>query len=62
MPPEYETPLNGGVSRKRCGDCFLDSLTPLNLKSQFLIAAYHIRPDVAAMMAALAFGGGGAHG
>lgn len=58
MPQKCETPRYGGVSRKRCGGCFRGSLTTLNLQTQFLITAYSMRPEVAAMMAAVAFGGG----
>lgn len=31
-------------------------------QAQFLTAAYAVRPEMAAMVAALAFGGGGCHG
>ena len=61
MPQKCETPRDGGVSRNSCGGCFRDFLTPRNLQAQFLIAAYNVRPEVAAMIAALAFGGHG-HG
>jgi len=37
------------------------SLNPLPFQTQFLIAAHHIRPELAAMVAALTFGGHG-HG
>jgi hypothetical protein len=62
MPEKCETPHGGGVSRNSCGGCFRDSLTPHNLQVQFLIAAHHVRPEFAAMIAALAFGGSGTHG
>ena len=61
MPQKCETPRDGGASRNSCGGCFRDSLTPLKLQAQFLIAAYNVRPEVAVMIAALAFGGHG-HG
>lgn len=61
MPHKSETPRNGGASRNSCGGCFRDSLSPLTIQAQFLIAAHHVRPELAAMVAALAFGGHG-HG
>lgn len=35
---------------------------PLPQLVQFVIAAHHVRPELAAMVAALAFGGGAYHG
>ena len=61
MPHKCETPRDGGVSRNSCGGWFRDPLSPRILQSQFLIVAHHVRPELAAMVAALAFGGG-AHG
>jgi hypothetical protein len=61
MPHKCETPHNGGASRNSCGGCFRDSLSPLTIQAQFLIAAHQVRPELAAMVAALAFGGHG-HG
>ena len=61
MPHKSETPRNGGASRNSCGGCFRDSLSPLTIQAQFLIAAHQVRPELAAMVAALAFGGHG-HG
>jgi hypothetical protein len=62
MPLKSETPHGGGASRNSCGGCFRDSLSPLALQAQFLIAAHHVRPELAVMVAALAFSGGGCHG
>ena len=59
MPHNSETPHNGGASRNSCGGCFRDSLSPLAIQAQFLIAAHQVRPELAAMVAALAFGGHG---
>ena len=42
------------ASRNSCGGCFRDPLSPCTLQSQFLIAAHHVRPEMAAMIAALA--------
>jgi hypothetical protein len=39
--------------------CLLNSLYPL--QAQFLIAAHHVRPELANMLAALAFGGGASY-
>ncbi len=56
MPHNSETPHDGGASRNSLDRCFRDCLSSIALQSQFLIAAHHIRPEMAAMMAALAFG------
>lgn len=61
MSQKSETPHNGGVSRKSCAGHFHDTLSPLAFQVQFLIAAHNIRPELATMIAALAFGGHG-HG
>lgn len=61
MPQKCETPHIGGVSRNSCAGSFRDWLTSLNLQVRFLIAAHNVRPEVAAMIAALVFGGGGTH-
>jgi hypothetical protein len=45
------------ASRNSCGGWFRDPLSPCTLQSQVLIAAYQVRPEIAAMIAALAFGG-----
>jgi hypothetical protein len=59
MPHHYDTPQPVGneASRKSLDGCFRDCLTPLAMQSQFLIAAYRIRPELAVMMAAAVFGG-----
>jgi hypothetical protein len=62
MPHKSETRAGKArASRNSCGGWFRDPLSPFTLQSQFLIAAHHVRPELAAMVAALAFGGG-AHG
>lgn len=59
MPRKCETPLVGsGASRNSCAGSFQDALTLSALRAQHLIGAYGIRPELAAMIAALAFGGG----
>ena len=59
MPQKSETrAVEARVSRNSCGGWFRDSLSPSTLQSQFLITAHQVRPERAAMIAALAFGGG----
>ena len=59
MPQKCETRAGEArASRNSCGGWFRDPLTPRFLQSQFLIATHHVRPELAAMIAALAFGGG----
>jgi len=55
------TPVLGVASRNGCGGCFRDVLNLSAVQAQFLTAAYHVRPELAVMIAALAFGGRG-HG
>lgn len=61
MPQKCETPTGSPaeVSRNPIGTWLRDPLTPLALQSQFLIAAYNVRPEWAAMLAATAFGEAG---
>lgn len=61
MPQKGKTPRNGGASWNSCGRRFQDSLTFLDLQAQFMIAAHHVRPELAAMIAAFTFGQNG-HG
>lgn len=60
MPQKCETPAGTGASRNSL-DSFRDSFSPLTHQSQFLIAAYHVRPELAAMMA-VAVCGSACHG
>lgn len=58
MPPTCKTPADkAGASRNSCGCCFRNSYKPPVLQAQFLIAAYQVRPELAAMIAALVWGG-----
>lgn len=58
MPQKCETRAEEArASRNSCGGCFRDPFSPCTLQSQFLIAVHHVRPEMAAMIAALAFGG-----
>jgi len=58
MPHKSETPLVGsGASRNSCGGCFRDAFSPVAFQAQFLIASHHVRPELAALLAGLAFGG-----
>ena len=58
MPQKSKTPAGTGASRDSFAGLSLHLSSPLILQSQFLIAAHHVRPEMAAMIAALAFGGG----
>lgn len=57
LSPKKEAPHDGGASRNQLGGWLRDPLTPLTLQSQFLIGACHVRPELAAMLTTLAFGG-----
>lgn len=61
MPQACKTPAVGaGASRDSCGGRS-QSLSSLDAyQAQFLTLAYSVRPEVASMVAALAFGGGAA--
>jgi hypothetical protein len=59
MPQKCETPPSeGGASRNMLGGWFQDASSPSELQVQMLIALHHVRPEIAATIAALAFGGG----
>ena len=59
MPQKCETPpVQGGASRNQLGGWFRDASNPTALQTQFLVASHHIRPELAAVLAALVFGGG----
>ena len=58
MSMKSEAPRNGGASRNSLVGLFRDSSTVADAQAQFLIAAHHIRPELAVMMAAHIFGGG----
>jgi len=62
MPQKCETPHGGGATRNGCGGSFRVPPTSLSHQAQFLIVAHHVRPELAAIIAALAFGGSGTHG
>lgn len=63
MPPTCKTPAGkAGASRDLLGGWSRNLPNPDALQAQFLIAAHHVRPEMAAMVAALAFGGGAYHG
>lgn len=59
MPHKSKTPGATGASRNSLDGCFRDYLSPTTLQSQFLITAHHVRPELAAIIAAVVFGGGG---
>lgn len=61
MLQKSKTPAGTGASRDSFADLSHSLSTPQVMQVQILIAAHHVRPELAAMVAALAFGGG-AHG
>lgn len=62
MTPKNEAPHNGGASRNSCRGSFLEPHTLTQTQAQFLIVAYNVRPELAAMLAAFAFGGSSYNG
>ncbi|KPF90210.1 hypothetical protein IP81_15825 [Novosphingobium sp. AAP83] len=58
MVQKSEARAKARATRNSCGGSFRDSTTALTIQAQFLIAAHHVRPELAVMVAALAFGGG----
>lgn len=61
--PKKETPLaaTGGASCNQLGGWLRDPITLSAYRAQHLIAEHGIRPELAAMVASIAFGGHG-HG
>lgn len=60
MAQTNETPAGSqlaGVSCNQLGGCLQESLTLSAYRAQHLIAAHGIRPDLAATVASIAFGG-----
>ena len=57
MHRKSEARAGARASRDSYGGWFRGPLTPLEAQVQFLIAAHQVRPEMAAMIAALAFGG-----
>ena len=57
---ESETPLarTSGASRESCGGHSRDFSSLAGCQAQFLIAAHSVRPEIAAMLAAVVFDGG----
>ena len=62
MPYHSNAPHDGGASRNCFDGSFRDNLTPLALQAQHLIGVHRVRPELAPIVASLAFGGGGRHG
>lgn len=61
MPQTSKTPaVDAGASRDSCGGRSQSLLSLDAYRAQFLTAAYAIRPEMAVMLAAHAFGGGAA--
>lgn len=62
MPPTCKTPADeAGASRDLLGGWSRNTPTPLAMQAQWLASVHHVRPELAAMLASLAFGGHG-HG
>lgn len=59
---ENPTPNEGRASRVSFGHWTPEALSLSALRAQHLIGAFGIRPELAAMIAALAFSGGAYHG
>jgi len=62
MPQKSKTPVGTVASRDSFAGLSHTLPNPVAMQVQFLIAAYHIRPELTTMFAALAFGGGACHG
>lgn len=59
MGGKCKTPAGkAGASRESLGGQSHSFSIALSAQAQFLIAAHHVRPELASMIAALAFGGG----
>lgn len=58
MPQKSKTPAGTGASRDSFGGLSLNLSSVGEAQVQFLIAAYHVRPEMVAMIAASVFGGG----
>ena len=58
MPQKSKTPAATGASRDSFGGLSRNPSNPVAMQAQFLIAAHHVRPEMAAIVASLAFGGG----
>lgn len=57
MPQKSKTPAGTGASRDSFAGLSPFFSNPLDIQTQFLIAAHHVRPELAAMIAAAVFGG-----
>ena len=63
MSPDMQNPgVQAGASRNRLGSRLHPSLTLSAYRAQHLISTYAMRPELAALVASLAFGGGAHHG
>jgi len=59
MARKCKTPAGkAGASRDSLGGQSQTFTSALSAQAQFLISAHHVRPELATMIAALAFGGG----
>lgn len=62
MPQKSKTPAGTGASRDSFTGLSRSTSSSLSIQAQFLIAAHHVRPELASMVATLTFGGGAYHG
>jgi len=63
MSADMQNPgVQAGASRNRLGSRLHPSHTLSAYRAQHLISTYAMRPELAALVASLAFGGGARHG
>lgn len=62
MPHHGNAAHNGAASRNSLAGCFRNNVTPQVLQAQLLIGSHRVRPELAPVLANLAFGGGRRHG
>lgn len=58
MPSHSNAPHDGGASRNCFDGSFRDNHTPHAFQAQHLICVHRVRPELAPVVAILAFGGG----
>ena len=62
MPQKQNPTTEGRALWKALDGASAETFTLYAYRAQYLIGSYGIRPELAAMVAALAFGGGAYHG
>lgn len=58
MPLKCETPPKSGASRNSFAGLFRDTSNPVDVQTQRLIRRYHVRTELASLIASFAFGEG----